>query len=172
MRHFNVSIILLHVLEAFKMQRQNHRQFLDTHSLLCLLVATTIVTLKLIVAAKRFRIAEASQAMCYACILVNINLQIEKMFILTANRFAVKASRLARQNSLENFMHPSWFRCCSRIVASGRCWWGRSTRSAATIAVSRCTCTAALLLTTAASSINRLTAFGQNYFIYMVDKKV
>lgn len=91
------------------MQRQNHWQFLDAHPFLCFLIVATIITFKFIVAAKRFRVAEATQTMCYAGILIDVHLQIEKVLVFAADRLTIQASRFAGQDALEYFMDPSWF---------------------------------------------------------------
>lgn len=74
MRHLDVSVVLLHVLEALEMQRQYHGQLLHSHPLLRLLVTTTIITFELVVTAKRLRVAEAPKAMRYTSVLVNVHL--------------------------------------------------------------------------------------------------
>lgn len=74
-----------------------------------LLIATTIVALELVVTTERLRIAKTSQTMCDACVLVDIYLKIEKVFVFAADRFAVQASRFAGQYTLEYFVNPGWF---------------------------------------------------------------
>lgn len=93
MRHFNVTIVLLHIFEAFQVQRQNHWKLLDSHSFLRLLIATAIVALELVIAAQRLRIAEASQTMCDAGVLIDVHLKVEKVLVFAADRFAVQAAR-------------------------------------------------------------------------------
>lgn len=109
MRYLDVAIVLFHVFETLQMQRQNHGQLLDAHPFLGLLVAAAVVALELVVAAQRLCVAEASQTVCDARVLVNVYLQVEKVLVFAADRFAVEATRFAGQNSLEYFVHPRWF---------------------------------------------------------------
>lgn len=106
MRHLNMPIILLHILEALQVQCQYHWQLLHAHPLLGLLVAAAVVALELVVAAQRLRVAEAAQAMRDAGVLIDIHLQIEEVLILAAHRLAVQAARLAGENTLEDLVHP------------------------------------------------------------------
>lgn len=116
MRNFDVAIILFHILESLQMQRQYHWQLFDAHPLLRLLVTAAIVALELVVAAQRFGIAEAAQTVRYARILIHIHLQIEKVFIFAANRFAIQTSGFTSQNTLENLVHPGRFLWLAGIV--------------------------------------------------------
>lgn len=51
MRHLDVPVVLFHVLESLEVEREYERQFLNPHTLLRLLVAATVVALKLIIVA-------------------------------------------------------------------------------------------------------------------------
>lgn len=74
MRHFNVPIVLFHVLEPLQMQRKYERQFFDSHALLGFLVAATVVALELVVIAEGLCVAEALEAMCNTSVLAYVHL--------------------------------------------------------------------------------------------------
>lgn len=44
--------------------------------------------------------------MCNTCILIDIHLQVKKMLIFTADRFAIKATRFTCQYSLKDLVYP------------------------------------------------------------------
>jgi hypothetical protein len=119
MRDFDVSIVLFHVLEALELKGQNHRQLLDSHPFLSFLVATAIVTLKFIITAKGFGITEASEAMSDRGVLIDVDLQVEKVFVFAAYRLAIQTSSFACENALEYLMHPGWVGGCVAIGAGG-----------------------------------------------------
>lgn len=119
MRDFDVPIVLLHVLEAFELEGQDHRQLLHSHPLLGFLVATAIVTLKFIITAKGFGIAEASEAMSDRGVLIDVDLQVEEVFVFAAYRLAIQTSRFAREDALEYLVHPGWVRGGVAVGARG-----------------------------------------------------
>lgn len=124
MRHLDMPIELLHVLEALQVQGQYHGQLLDAHSLLRLLVATAVVALELVVRAKGFRVAEAAQAMRDRRVLVHVHLQIEEVLVLAAHGLAVQTARLRREDPLKDLVHPGGLRVGSiRLTdwSCGRC---------------------------------------------------
>lgn len=73
MRDLNVAIV--HVLEAFQVQRQDNWQLLHAHPLLSLLIAATVVALEFIITAQRLRVAEASQTVRNRRVLVHVHLE-------------------------------------------------------------------------------------------------
>lgn len=106
MRYFYMAIILLHVLEALQLQRKNHRQLFDSHPLLRLLVRAAVITLKFIITTEGFSVAEASQAMRNRRVLINVDLEIEEVFVFAADGLAVETSSFAGEDALEDFVHP------------------------------------------------------------------
>lgn len=113
MRDLDVPVVLLHVLEALELQREDHRQLLHAHPLLRLLVAAAVITLKFIITTEGFRVAEAPQAVRDGRVLVHVHLQVEEVLVFAADGFAVEAARLAGQHALENLVDPR------RLVAGG-----------------------------------------------------
>lgn len=85
------------------------------------------------------------------CVLIHVDLKVKKVFVFATNSLAVQASRLAGENSLEYFVHPSWV-CACWAAAAGR-------RLANTHAIWRHLCLS-------------LVALRQDYFVYMIDKKI
>lgn len=75
MGHFDVPVVLFHVLEALKVQRQDERQLLHPHPLLRLLVAAAVVALELVVIAQSLRVTEALQTMSDARVLTDVHLE-------------------------------------------------------------------------------------------------
>lgn len=112
MGYFDVTIVLLHVLESLQLQSQNHRQLLHPHPLLSFLITAAVIAFKLVITAERLCVAEASQAMRYRGVLINIDLQVEEVFIFAADRLAIEASSFAGENALEDFVHPCWLCAC------------------------------------------------------------
>lgn len=96
MRHFYVPVILLHVLEPLQVQCEYHRQFLNPHPLLRLLVTTTVITLELIFTTQCLCVAEAAQTVRNARVLFDVHLQIKEVLVDAAHRLAVEAPRFAR----------------------------------------------------------------------------
>jgi hypothetical protein len=94
MRNFYMAIVLLHVLESLQLERKDHWELLHPHPLLRLLIATAIITLKLIITTEGFGIAEASEAMSDGRVLVDVDLQIEEVFVFAADRLAIQTPRL------------------------------------------------------------------------------
>lgn len=94
--NFDVPVVLLHVLEPFQVQGQYHGQLLNAHPFLCLLIAATVITFEFVITTQRFGVAEATQAVRYAGVLVHVHLQIEKVLVLAANRLAVQTACLTR----------------------------------------------------------------------------
>lgn len=113
MRDLDVAIVLFHILEALELQREDHRQLLDPHPLLSLLVRAAVITLKFIITTEGFGVAEASEAMSDRRVLINVHLEIEKVFVFAADRLAVEASRLAGEDALEDLVDPR------RLAAGG-----------------------------------------------------
>jgi len=109
-RDLDVPVELLHVLEALKMQGQDHGKLLHTHTLLGLLVTAAVVALELVVRAKGLRVAKTPQTVRNRGVLVHIHLQIKEVLILAAHRLAVEAPGLRGKDSLEDFMHPGGLR--------------------------------------------------------------
>lgn len=106
MRDLDVSVVLFNVLKPLQMERQDHRQFFDAHSLLRLLVGRTIVALELVVAAQSLGAAVTAQAVRDRSVLLNVHLQIDEVLVLAAHVLAVQTTCLARQNALiHNIKH-------------------------------------------------------------------
>lgn len=96
MRHLDVPVVLLHILEPFQVQRKYRGQFFDSHPLLGLLVTSTVITLELIFTTQCLCITETAQAMRDARVLLDVHLQIEEMFVYTTDRLAVQTTRFTR----------------------------------------------------------------------------
>lgn len=103
MRDFNMAIVLLHVFKSLQMQSQDHGQFLHSHSLLGLLIATAIVAFELVIAAQCLRVAKTPQTVGDRRVLVHVHLQVKEVLILTAHRLAVQTSRFTGQDSLKYY---------------------------------------------------------------------
>lgn len=156
MRHLNMAIVLLHVLEALQVQRQDHGQLLHAHPLLGLLVAAAVVALELVIAAQRLRVAEAAQAVRDGRVLVHVHLQVEEVLVLAAHRLAVQAARLTREDALEYLVHERGLRLAlARLYAHAR------ERSVVVVEA-----------VVGRSWLLARVPFGQNDFVNVVDQEV
>lgn len=101
------------------MQSQDHGQLLNPHPLLRLLVTAAVVALELVLAAQSLCVAEAAQAVRDAGVEVHVNLQVEEVFVLAADRLAIEAARLAGEDSLEDLMDPGWLMATTGTAVAG-----------------------------------------------------
>ena len=116
-----MSGVLLDVLEAFEVEGEDDGEFLDAHPLLGLLITAAVVALELVVPRQHLRVGKAAEAVRDARVLVNVNLQVEKVLVLAAHHLAVQTTCLARQNPLENLVHPRRFTAPPTLKVTTTC---------------------------------------------------
>lgn len=80
-----VPVQLLHVLEPFQVQGQNHGQLLHSHPFLGLLFAAARFTIIFLFTTQCFCVAEVSQTVGNRCILLHIDRKVKKIFIFATN---------------------------------------------------------------------------------------
>lgn len=90
------------------------------------LISGAGVALELVVATQGLGAAEVPQATCDGRILFYVDAEIEKVFVLAGNSFAVQAPCFACQNTLEDVVYP---RVIGPVGASGHGRRGRTPRS-------------------------------------------
>jgi hypothetical protein len=93
------------------------------------LVGGASITFEFVIIAERLRVAEVSQTPRNRRVLLNINAQVEKIFVLTRYRFAVETPCFTGENALKYISDPRVRVFCRLRRLSERSRGGRNGRT-------------------------------------------